>query len=236
MTGGKRGHQWRTDEDLAPSGIHRNGYHVHLWGNGAYPLDCSQHACGGVFQLPSVFYRPAQESRHRGTSRGVPEKIWHAARLSPGEHGMLHDSIPYVRADTSLPQAARRSRPSLGHRAVVKLSARHNTASDSDEGAFQDRTASPRGRHRHIVRSVMMAMSHRPNIAQWLSSVRALRASTPPCMRLGPTSTHACCKAPHPVDSASPPQTWDICDGAMTRRIGASERMRSVPHDSLLQS
>jgi len=58
---------------------------------------------------------------------------------------MLHDSIPYVRADTSRPQAARGARSSLGYRAVVKLSARHNTASDSDEGAFQDRTASLKG-------------------------------------------------------------------------------------------
>ena len=49
-------------------------------------------------------------------------------------------------------------------------------------------------------------------------------------------SIHSGYKTLHPVDSASPPQTWDICDGAMTRRIGASERMRSVPHASLLQS
>jgi Thioredoxin len=59
MPGGKRGRQWRAYEELVPSGVYRNGYHVHLWGNSAYPLDGSQHACGGVFQLPSVFYRPA---------------------------------------------------------------------------------------------------------------------------------------------------------------------------------
>ena len=100
ITGGKRVRQWRTYEDLAPSGIHRNGYHVHLWGNGAYPLDGSPHACGGVCQLPSVFYRPAQDGRHRGTGRGVPEKIQHAARLRPGELGCCTTSPPSVRANT----------------------------------------------------------------------------------------------------------------------------------------
>ena len=47
---------------------------------------------------------------------------------------MLHDSIPYVRADTSRPQAARRSRSSLGHRAVGKPSVLPDTASDSGAG------------------------------------------------------------------------------------------------------
>src|SRR5262245_59553527 len=99
MTGGKSGSQWRTYEDLSASSVYRNGYHVHLWSNGAYPLDCSQRACGGVFQLPSVFYRSAQDGRHHGTGRGVPEKIRQAARLRPGEPGTLHDVTPCVRSD-----------------------------------------------------------------------------------------------------------------------------------------
>jgi len=112
---------------------------VHLWGNGAYPLDGSQHACrAGVCQLPSVFYRPAQDGRHCGTGRGVPE-IQHAARLRPGERGMLHDvttvrTCQYHHAHRPL---GARGRPSVTGRLETERTT--DTASDSDGVASFER-------------------------------------------------------------------------------------------------
>src|SRR5262249_36517113 len=112
------------------------------------------------------------------------------------------------------------------------------TASDSNEGALHDRTASLKGvttSHHAICEEGDDTQADHRSMG---ILVRALWASPPSCWQLEPISTRSCCKAPYPVDSASPPhqpsipslprRLWSpmakgcVGDGAMARRTGSS--------------
>jgi hypothetical protein len=102
-----------------------------LWGNGAYLLDGSRHACDGC-QLPSIF-----TGRHTMVDTAGRVEVFrkNMARRSPrpGERGICTTAPrPCRYRHAYMPLGAR---VVLGHRAVVKPSVRHDTASDSDEGS-----------------------------------------------------------------------------------------------------